>query len=83
MLKKIQNDQPDILSPVYESKRGHPLYFQAGFRDEVMERYDDVGLKGLLDAHTRLVTEFECSNEDILIDLDTPADYENWMKLQA
>jgi molybdenum cofactor cytidylyltransferase len=83
MLKKIQNDQPDILSPVYESKRGHPLYFQAGFRDEVMERYDDVGLKGLLDAHKRLVTEFECSNEDILIDLDTPADYENWMKRQA
>ena len=48
-----------------------------------MERYEDVGLKGLLDAHTRLVTEFECSNEDILIDLDTPADYENWMKRQA
>lgn len=82
MLKKIEHDHPEILSPVYQGKRGHPLYIQAGFKDEIMERYDEVGLRGLLSAHAELVTEFECSNEDVLVDLDTPADYENWIKKQ-
>lgn len=82
MLQKIEFDRPDILSPVYHGKRGHPLYFDAKFKDEIMRNFDDVGLKGLLTAHADKVTEFECSNEGILIDLDTPTDYENWMNKQ-
>ncbi len=80
MLEKIQNDRPEIMSPVYQGKRGHPMYFDAKFKDEILESYDDVGLRGLLSEHAKCVTEYECSTEDILVDLDTPADYENWMK---
>ena len=83
MLKKIQVDLPEILSPVYRGKRGHPLYFQSRFKEEIMECYDEVGLRGLLASHAELVAEYECLNKDILIDLDTPADYEQWMKRQG
>ena len=80
MLDKIRQDKPPILTPVHQGKRGHPLFFEAGFRPEIMEKYDDVGLKGLLATHPHLVTEWEYPDDGILMDLDTPLDYENLMK---
>lgn len=83
MLRKILSNHPSILSPNHKGKRGHPLYFESTFKEEVLKQYDEVGLRGLLAAHADCVTDFEWSNQEILFDLDTPADYENWIKMQG
>lgn len=83
MLQKNYHESPAILTPVHQGKRGHPLFFKADFKSEIMDRYDDVGLRGLLTAHSEKITEYECSDEGVLIDLDTPADYGRWMKKQS
>ena len=78
-LKHIESHSPRICVPVFQGKRGHPLYFDSDYKADVMQRYDDIGLKGLLREHKQDVMEWPCANPDILVDLDTPEDYAKWM----
>jgi len=65
-----------IVVPVCGGKRGHPLLFAIRYRDEVLWRFDDVGLRGLLRAHPGDVFELTTPNSAILSDLDRPEDYD-------
>jgi len=65
-----------IVVPVHRGKRGHPILVSARFRDELLSRYDGVGLRGLLQAHEKQVTAVEVASPEVLEDLDTPDDYE-------
>jgi molybdenum cofactor cytidylyltransferase len=64
-----------IVVPTHEGRRGHPLLFAAHYRDEVLSRYDGVGLRGLLRAHPDDIHEAPVGEHDILDDLDEPEDY--------
>lgn len=64
-----------IVVPVHRGRRGHPLLFAVRHRAEVLERYDAVGLRGLLAAHPGDVLELELEDAAILSDMDAPADY--------
>ena len=81
MLREVKKSQPEILVPTYKGKRGHPLYFKSSYAEQVMESYDDVGLKGLLREFSGHVVEWPLDTQSILIDLDTPDDYQRWLKL--
>ena len=61
--------------PVLDDKRGHPLVFDARYRDEVLNAFDDVGLRGLLTAHPEEIYEVPVDSKAILEDVDTPEDY--------
>ena len=65
-----------ILVPVHSGRRGHPLMFAAAYRDEVLTRFDDVGLRGLLRAHPDDVLEWPANSPAVLSDMDRPADYQ-------
>lgn len=74
----IESHSPNICVPVFNGKRGHPLYFKSYYKTDVMQRYDDIGLKGLLREHKQDVKEWSCDDPNILVDLDTPEDYAKW-----
>ena len=65
-----------IVVPVCGGKRGHPLLFSIRYRDEVLSRFDDVGLRGLLRTHPGDVFELTTPNSAILSDIDRPEDYD-------
>ncbi len=65
-----------ILVPVWEGRRGHPVLISAGYREEILTRFDAEGLRGLLRAHPNDIEEVASTDSSILDDLDTPADYE-------
>lgn len=69
-----------IVVPVSEGRRGHPILFGARYRMEVMSKFDDVGLRGLLKEHVNDVLEVEAETTGILADLDTPEDYQAALK---
>jgi len=75
MVDAFRRSERGIVVPVYEGRRGHPLLFSGRFRQEVLARYDDVGLRGLLRAHPRDVLEFEAGDSSVLTDVDYPEDY--------
>jgi molybdenum cofactor cytidylyltransferase len=64
-----------IIVPVYGGKRGHPLLFSARYFQEVLARYDDLGLRGLLHAHPEDVFELAADSASVLSDMDYPQDY--------
>jgi len=45
------------------------------YRDEILACYDDVGLRGLLEAHPDDVFELGVSTPGVLLDVDDPEDY--------
>lgn len=64
-----------IVVPAFAGRRGHPLLFPATFREEILTRYDDVGLRGLLHAHEDALDVLELDDDSILQDIDYPEDY--------
>ena len=75
MARVFAEKEMGILVPAYQGKRGHPLLFAMRYRDEILTRYDDVGLRGLLQAHPEDVAEFEVSAPSVLSNMNVPADY--------
>ena len=69
-----------IATPTHNGRRGHPLLFAMRYRDEILTRYDDVGLRGLLQAHPEDVCEVEFPAPNVIDDMDLPEDYEREIK---
>jgi molybdenum cofactor cytidylyltransferase len=65
-----------IVVPTYQGKRGHPLLLSTGYRDEILRSFDQVGLRGLLQAHLDDVFELDVSDPEVLDDMDLPSDYQ-------
>ncbi|MHC4741578.1 MAG: nucleotidyltransferase family protein [Planctomycetota bacterium] len=75
LVKAFVETEKGILTPLYNGKRGHPLLFSQCYCDEVLECYDDIGLRGLLHAHPEDVFELSVSSSAVLSDIDYPEDY--------
>ena len=69
-----------IVVPTYEGRRGHPMLLAAAFRDEVLGRYDGVGLRGLLESHAEDVLEVPVADDGVVSDVDVPDDYRRAVK---
>jgi molybdenum cofactor cytidylyltransferase len=74
MIRSYAKTERGILVPVYGGRRGHPLLFSAHYRNEILTQYDNVGLRGLLQAHNDDVAELPASDA-VLTDVDSPKDY--------
>lgn len=75
LVQAFASSRKGIVVPVFQGKRGHPMLFSSGYRDEILTRYDNVGLRGLLHAHPDDVFELTCSGPCVLSDIDYPEDY--------
>jgi molybdenum cofactor cytidylyltransferase len=64
-----------IVVPVHGGKGGHPILFSMRYREEVLTRFDDVGLRGLRQAHPEDVLELSAADPSVLSDMDLPEDY--------
>jgi len=81
MLQTFVSTEKQILVPLYNGKRGHPIMFSAAYREEILTQYDNVGLRGLLYAHKEDVFELPVTTSGILSDMDCPEDYQRELAL--
>jgi molybdenum cofactor cytidylyltransferase len=81
MVQSFAATQKQILVPLYDGRRGHPVLFSANYRDEILTQYDDMGLRGLLRAHPEEVFDLSVSNSAVLSDMDCPEDYRRELAL--
>lgn len=75
LVRSFSATDKGILVPVHRGQRGHPIMFSCKYRDEVLTRYDDVGLRGLPRAHPQDVFELSAASDAVLRDMDSPQDY--------
>ena len=81
MLQTFVSTEKQILVPLYNGKRGHPIMFSAAYRKEILTHYDNVGLRGLLYAHNEDIFELPVTTSGILSDMDCPEDYQRELAL--
>jgi molybdenum cofactor cytidylyltransferase len=74
-VRAFRADGRGIVVPTCRGRRGHPLLFAAHYRDEILNQYEDAGLRGLLLAHPADVCEVEVAMPGVLEDIDVPEDY--------
>ena len=75
LVSSFRIDGTGLIVATHEGRRGHPLLIPADYFPEVLARFDDTGLRGLLHAHPEQVREFAVSSPDVLLDMDLPEDY--------
>ena len=75
MIRAFAGESRGLVVPVHQGQRGHPILCSAKYRDEILTRYDAVGLQGLVRAHPGEVLECPVSTPAVLSDIDYPEDY--------
>lgn len=65
-----------ILYPCHQGKRGHPPLIAATYIPEILAANPEGGLRELLAHHAGEARLVECVDPGILIDLDTPEEYQ-------
>ena len=76
LIQTSRQDGRGIAVPTFKGRRGHPLLFSTRYRDEILHRYGDTGLRGLMQAHPEDVVEVETAIPGVLDDIDVPEDYD-------
>lgn len=75
VLEKWQQSGKGIIIPTTVGRRGHPVLIETKYKTEIERLEPEKGLRQLMGKFIDDVLEAECSNPEILRDIDTPEDY--------
>ncbi|MHB1038403.1 MAG: nucleotidyltransferase family protein [Pirellulales bacterium] len=75
LVRAFETSGRGMVVPAHCGNRGHPILIALKYRDEIMTCYDEVGLRGLVQAHAEDVFEVEVDSPQMLVDMDVPEDY--------
>ena len=71
------NESPNlIVLPSFKGKRGHPVLFSTKLFDELKNAPLEIGARSVVWSHSNEVIEVETEEKGIILDIDTPGDYE-------
>lgn len=65
-----------LAAPSYQGRRGHPVCFGAGYREALGALSGIHGARDLVAAAGKDLTLLDCNDPGVLIDIDTPADFQ-------
>lgn len=69
--------QADVMIPTFQNQKGHPAFFRWSVSHDVFQLQEEEGINALWKNQRVHPQLFECDFPEILIDLDTPADFES------
>ena len=83
LLQKFREDQPLLLVPSYQNRRGHPLLIQTKLIPEIYalargKSEPEGGLRTLLENYSQEIEYLEIDWKAVLIDLDYQEDYQKY-----
>jgi len=83
-LEKLQDTffsiQFGIIYPTYQGRRGHPPLISHHYVKKVLNWHKPGGMKALLEEYEYDVSEVEVIDPGIMLDMDTPEDYDQILK---
>jgi len=68
-----------IVVPVCRGKRGHPVIFSARLFPELLSAPPERGAKAVVRAHGDETLEVETEDRGVVMDIDTPEDYREYL----
>lgn len=76
VIAQAQATPNSIVIPSFEMRRGHPFYLPAHLWPELLALSHEETLRTLLQRHNTAVVYVNVDTNAILLDIDTPADYQ-------
>ena len=70
-----------IIVPVFKKKRGHPVIFSRVLFQQIRNASPEIGLRQVLWQNEEEICEVEMENENILVGINTPEEYRQYIKL--
>ncbi|MDH3872478.1 MAG: nucleotidyltransferase family protein [Gammaproteobacteria bacterium] len=63
----------DIIAPVYQGQRGHPVGFAARHGPALMQLHGDTGARGIIADYSSSLELIETRDAGVILDIDSPA----------
>ena len=73
MLATHQKNPEAVIIPSHNGRRGHPTLFPRKIIQEIFERSS---LRDIIAAHAGMIVYENTEDDGVLLDMDTPEDYE-------
>lgn len=80
LLKSASITKKNIIAPIYNGKRGHPVIFKKKYFQELLQLTGDEGGRSILELNHDDTLLVDLKTDAILIDIDTPKDLETAIK---
>jgi molybdenum cofactor cytidylyltransferase len=80
LLEAFEESNCGIVVPYVNEDSGHPILISRTYREEIMTKFDDTGLRGLIYGRPEEVHRFPVEDAGVLRDIDTPEDYERELR---
>lgn len=78
LLTQHFNSSKGITLPVHNGIKGRPVLFDKKYFTELSTLVGDYGARQVIDRHPEDILEIEVDTEGVLIDIDTPTDYQRY-----
>ena len=65
-----------VMKPAYQGQPGHPILIDSSLLPHIFTYAGGGGLAGALKAYGKPIAQIECPDPGILLDADTPEDYQ-------
>ena len=78
-----QRSGGEVVVPTFDCQRGNPIIISESCRTEILAGTRNLGCRKFIEKNPALVCKVEMPGPGVLIDLDTPQDYENYRKSQS
>lgn len=79
LLAEFDRRPAPVINPSYQGKPGHPVLVARDVVTELLEPDLPEGARTVIERHSRNARTFEVDDEGILMDVDTPADYQQYV----
>lgn len=80
VLEECLSQRPEIMVPVVNRRRGHPLLINSNLISEIYDLKTEGGLRNLLQKYPDKIYHFEIDDESIIIDLDYYNEYQKYKR---
>jgi molybdenum cofactor cytidylyltransferase len=76
LLQEYTRKPAAVMNPAHEGNPGHPVIFSRDVVTELLRPDLPDGARSIIERHTREARTVEVEDPGVLIDIDTPADYQ-------
>lgn len=68
----------EVIIPQYQARRGNPIIISDSSREDILAGKRKLGCRRFIENNPELVKMVDMSNPAVVIDLDTPEEYQNY-----
>jgi molybdenum cofactor cytidylyltransferase len=80
MIDRFYESEKLIVIPRHKDRRGHPVLFSKALFQELVNAPLEQGAKAVVHAHRAETLEIETEDEGVVIDVDTPEEYQKLIR---